>query len=201
MMTPDEFTAAWGEDLVLLPPASLADMDVPMNSKLFLAEGGLPRQAPLPSNCQGLHLLPPEAPPDMLPGADEFRLLEKKGRFWLLGIRWYYSIIALDGDGRIVTHSAQALRRGRAFIMNSSVSQFAEMLLVCRTSKDRFGLRWPFDSASFLAMSKTPEYRRFMAEALAETDWLEGELQRIDPAALAHPNSYWPGVLEDLRQL
>jgi len=201
-MTPKDFAAAWGEQhLVVFSMDALTSVNIPMSSKRFLAEGGLPRQPPLPSDRDGLHLLPPEAPPTVLPSGDEFRLLEKKGRFWLLAVRWYRCLIALDEGGRIVTDSAQGLRRGRAFSMNSSVSHFAETLLACRVSKERFGPRWPSDYASFLEMSKSPEYAKFVIEALAETDWLEGELRRVDPDAMARPDSYWSGVLEDLRQI
>ncbi len=201
-MTPKDFAAAWGEQhLVVFSMDALTSVNIPMSSKRFLAEGGLPRQAPLPSDRDGLHLLPPEAPLKMLPGGDEFRLMEKVGEFWLLAIRWYRCLIALDQKGRVVTHSDEGLRLGRAFLMNSSVSHFAETLLACRASKERFGPRWSSDYPSFLEMSKTPEYARFVTEASAETDWLEAELRRIDPAAMARPDSYWSGVLEDLRQI
>src|SRR4051794_12770273 len=82
-------------------------------------------------------------------------------------------ILLLD-SGRIVA----SLDGGPAYPVNTSLDQYRESLTVVGRARDAFAEQDDDDAA--------------------QVDALKAELRRIDPEALADPNSYWASVLEQI---
>jgi SUKH-4 immunity protein len=83
------------------------------------------------------------------------------------------NILLLD-SGRIVA----SLDGGPEYPINTSLEQYSESLAVVGRARDAFAEQDDDDTA--------------------QVDALEAEMRRIDPEALADPDSYWASVLEQI---
>jgi len=175
MITPADFRARWGGGLMPYAPSAFDDVALPLVSKRFLIEAGLPQQAGL-----GLEF---DLPPDKLPAlseAFEEDLPAGLDRYRPIGLDAATAICldALDGwrlyavdiDGAFPTR-----------FVNSSVPQLAEFLLVFRE-----GAGVPVPALA------TDEELEASAQAL------EREFRRIDPATFEEGENWWLLIVTQL---
>jgi hypothetical protein len=163
-----EFLDLWGPgEMVRLPEEGLSTLSIPPDSKDFLAEAGLPREAGLRLDFSALPSLEP------LPSILARRKLETRvawGELRVLGGD-EASYICLTPQGAIVAvWPGEGLER----FVNSSVQQLAECLLAYRE------------------ISKESDH---LAEE-AYADDLRRYVLRLDPRALEDEESWWSVVVE-----
>lgn len=177
MITPQEFAAQWGNDLVRNTPASLENIRIPDISKQFLIEVGLPRWVErLEMNFDRFEDELPTLP-DAFPNGYDFPSDYVRYRpigadpIVLLCLDEYSngSIHSIDIDGAGVPNS----------FVNSSVPQLAEFLLALK-----------------VVPTEGPPKVYTDEEADAFTEELERKFKRIDPEAMHNSGNYWPGYLE-----
>ena len=172
MITPQEFIAQWGNDLIKNTPASLKYVSIPAVSKQFLIEAGLPRWVP------GLEIdfdrfedeLPtlPEAFPNGYDFPGDYR------RYRPLGAD-PASLLCLDEQHNGALYSIDIDDNGvPTRFVKSSVPQLAEFLLIVR-----------------IVPSNGPSKTYTDEEGAAYTKELAEKFRSIDPETMQDGNSYW----------
>lgn len=177
MITPQEFAAQWGDDLVKNTPASLENIPIPDVSKQFLIEAGLPRWVP------GLDIdfdrFEDEVPtlPNAFPNGYDFP--NDYSRYRPIGAD-PATLLCLDEHNNGSIYSLDIDDNGvPTRFVNSSVPQLAEFLLVVRVV--------PSDGPPKIYTDE---------EGKAYTKELSRKFKSIDPEAMYDANSYWSSYLE-----
>ena len=119
MVSPKEFWEFWGDDLVRAQPQALQGVSLPAQTKEFLLQVGLPRQADLLLSFQlDLDELPQVGAP-----SEVFRIGTDGGTSICIDVSQGSCIVSIDPDNQLPTR-----------FVNSGVSQLAECLMIYRNS-------------------------------------------------------------------
>jgi hypothetical protein len=179
MITPEQFVAQWGtQGLVRVDSETVTPLNVPVESKQFLIEAGLPKKAEPRVTLY--------APPDLLASLpqmfqeDDIDFPQEFGGYRVLADDTAF-FLCLDEhrDGVIV--AVDPYQEEPTRFVNTAVPQVAESLLAYRA------LPGPDQAAG----ANKETLRGWLEE-------LRGHLRRIDPQALQDDNSWWSVILEQL---
>lgn len=177
----DAFAEEWGEGLVRFPPAALADVRLPEDQKAFLAQVGLPAQAPW-----DVRFVPPAGPLPYLstvPGADAVRM--DLARFRPIGLDEGTHLCVDEGaSGRIVAVDLAPGRKIPVRVVASSPRQLAHFLLRSR---------------EFLANRQLlKDLGRPPAAVEALIKELRQDLEQLDPQVMADLESFPAVIVEQI---
>ncbi len=176
-MSPQEFSAAWGDGLVPFTPSELQAAPISEPLKRFLMEAGLPEEA----DPSLIFYPPPDAMapiPDVVPslglpeGFRRYLVLADDGGLFLCA----------DTKSRECVLAVDPYQEARTRFVNSTVPKFAEYLLAYRRVKPGPG--------QAEAASKQ--------EIKGWNDRLKAQFNEIDPVALSDPNNWWAVIVEEL---
>jgi hypothetical protein len=171
MVSPDEFREFWKEDLVRAQPQALQGISLPAQTREFLLQVGLPREADL--------LLSFQLDVDQLPQ------VEAPSGIYCIGTDGATSI-CIDVNQRATIVSIDPQHQMPTRFLNSGVSQLAECLMIYRkrigvlSNKDLSD-----DEAMYLISELVKEIETADQEALQRDDnWLSLIIEQMNTGLL-----------------
>jgi hypothetical protein len=196
MITPAGFIAKWhGEPLVRAEMSVLQNINIPQTSKQFLCEAGLPRTI---WNSVCFDRLAGNLLPLSLALEGKYGLLPELNRYRIIGETQYnqYFCVDEDGSGKVIRYLEPYPYSIWGYkpvnLINSSVAQFAESLLVHQDFEPIFD-REAKIAESDSSNSQESDLAYHKAKMLL--DRLLKDLRNIDPDAM-NEDDYWPTYVD-----